>query len=335
MDDTTIVNNLTDTLSVSITKCEMALDTIAVQVANKSDAVDTFWGMPIVVAQFIVPALMSLVVALIVFGIGEYWKSRRERKRKLKKYKSTSLAIKTYVDTLDESVVSLTSRIRKFMSDSLNTKSILFDALNINKIMVDCLKHYSMEELTLIYVTNRDGDIAQESKNLYYAQSSIDYLSFVAFDILKYYEDSQKKMIDLLGRWNSYANAINSYHTQWFNQRINGDINKHFSELLKPFCKNGCLPKDWEAKDWYEKVYSPMQKWCIIDFANKHSSDLYPYEENLRNICQVFEQRNALFVGVPQKMGEYASNIEQAYSTLKKSIYALDKNEFVKLSEIE
>ena len=179
MVDTVIVNNLTDTLSVSVSKCEMALDTIAVQVTNKSDAVDTFCGMPIEVAQFIVPALISLLGALIVFGIGECWKSRREQKRKLKKYMSTSQTIRTYVEVLNVEADKLVWQIRKYMSDSIGNKSMLPNAIDFDNIAVACLKHYSVGELTLIYVTNRDGDIAQKSKYLNNVQSSIDYLSTV------------------------------------------------------------------------------------------------------------------------------------------------------------
>ena len=341
MVDTVIVNNLTDTLSVSVSKCEMALDTIAVQVTNKSDAVDTFCGMPIEVAQFIVPALISLLGALIVFGIGECWKSRREQKRKLKKYMSTSQTIRTYVEVLNVEADKLVWQIRKYMSDSIGNKSMLPNAIDFDNIAVACLKHYSVGELTLIYVTNRDGDIAQKSKYLNNVQSSIDYLSTVINEMRDFYEESYKKATYLAEQWNTYELEMRKLLLQWIKKantiggRNTGDVLQHYSDLTNPFYKDGYLPKDWDARDWYDMVYSPMLDWWVTTHTAKRDEELYSYEDNLIKICRVFKQRSALMEDISKRFGKYADHIDKANKTLKDGIDALDDNKFVKLRNIE
>lgn len=340
MDDTTIVNNLTDTLSVSITKCEMALDTIGSNVNIDScysilkeifdlqlqQNNETLIGMSLPIASIIVPAAMTL----FVFGLGLLLDKIIKQKRKKKKYKNNSKAIKAYIEAVDKPIVDLTVQIRSYMSKCSKSKSIILNNIDIDNVNIECLKHFSIEELTLIYVTNRVGDINEKSKQLHNVISSIDYLSSATKEIRKCHEENQKITYDLLYQWNSNISTMARYSNQWVNSGTNGDIVQQISYLLRNQQTNR-----WETGDWYEKVYSPMSDWCAFNLKDKQSANLYPYQEALSNICQAYTQRIAIFDGVRKKMGEYADNIDKAYATLKENIKTLDKNNFVNLKEIE
>lgn len=293
------------------------------------------------ITPIIVSAIISLAVSLIVFVFSEWWRNTKEKKRKLKKYKSTSLAIKTYVDVLNGEVDKLVWQIRRYMSDSVGNKSMLPYTIDFDNIAVECLKQYSVEELTLIYVTNRDGDISQKSRNLHNVQSSIDYLSSVINEIRDFYVESYKEATYLAEQWKSYEVVLQNYHSQWSKNvhslegRNTGDVLQHYLLLTKPLYKNGYLPKRWDARDWYDMVYSQMLDWWMNTHTAKRDAELYSYEDNLMKICLVFKQRNTLMEDITKRFGKFADNIDKANKTLKAGIDALDDNKFVKLNNIE
>lgn len=258
-----------------------------------------------------------------------------EKQKRLAYLKHTHISISVYVDALGEAVDKLVGYIEDFVNNSPSNKSFQLDRFELTLLSVESLKSFSISELSSVYITNRDGDLQKKSICVYNVQQQIDYLGSVTTLMMDYYSQNQNYGIQLLNQWNVYMKSIEDANSYWVTKGDKDPVGAQFCYYVEPFLNKGINPKKWDAGEWIDNVISPLHSWLAISSSLAHNTSYMAYENSLRSLITLNEQRVELIKGVAKMFDDYSKCIRKSYKVLRENIDELNSNDFVDINDIE
>jgi len=357
------LDKVLDSIAARIDNLDSGIDSIAIQISNNNEVLTTMldsinlslhnvsdsisssnWFLDNCLPNLI-GTIISCVFAYSIFYLGlkkefESEKNRRiyernnEKEKKLDSFKNTHAAIAVYVKTLEKAVESLNNNIDNFIDSCKTNKSFQLDRLELSILSLDCIRQISISELSLIYVTNRTGDLETKAKCLYNVQNQLDFLSSITEQMKDVYDQNQQFGIQLMNQWNVYKKNIDDISTALVTQNSNNPVSTKFRSIIEQKKKQGENPSEWQPEEWIVNVISPFFSWLTLWTSESHNTNFVPYENSLRTLIHLETQRKALIDGVVKLFDNYKNSINEAYKSLCSNIELLNKNEYVTLKDI-
>lgn len=310
------------------------LDSINLTLHNVSDSISSSsWFLDNCLPNLI-GTIISCGVAYLIFYCGLKKEFDNEKQKKLDSFKNTHAAIDVYVKTLGKAVESLNNNIDNFIDSCKTNKSFQLDRLELSILSLDCIRQTPISELSLIYVTNRTGDLETKARCLYNVQNQLDFLSSITEQMKYEYTQNQQFGIQLMNQWNVYKKNCDDISTALVTQDPNNPVSTEFRSIIGPKIKQGENPSEWQPEEWIVNVISPFFVWLTMWTSGNHNTNFVSYENSLRTLIHLETQRKALIDGVVKLFENYKNSINESYKSLCSNIELLNRNEYVKLKDI-
>jgi hypothetical protein len=317
---------ITDTISID--KCNTDLSQHVQLVDKHLSMSDYFWNIPVEIAQFLVPALISF----IIFGLGLFFDKLIKQKRKKNEIKSLKQTFDIFISESKKNVMYQIKSIRKFTYALQTSTSLDPPPLDINIIGIERLEEFNIKELVQSFVINQKCESEESKKILYTIIEKITYLSNVSEIIKENYKEYRRISIELMKDWyqekENFSQMFNSFFLNYAKKdsKLANNCNSIFNNI-----------NIYQAspRDYVEKVYKPFFN-MLDSYINKETIiEIINMKNTTYKLIETYRNKNKLFIMNKNWFNGYALDIINAYKVLRKNYKMLNDMDIVKFCRIK
>jgi len=241
---------LVDTTFIDTVKMTLNCADSNAHIINKND----FIGIPMEIAKFLVPSLLTL----FLFFIGQifsWYKSKSERKNELKSIKDS---VEIWIDMTKSTILLQIQTNRKFINLLRKTDEITAQPIGFNNILMDKLNDYKFNQYVETFVLNCSEKQDTKVKCLFNLIDGIDYFRDYEMELRNIYKIFQDNTIELA--------------KEWYNAYIKLDeLKKNYISIFKGNPTHTSV-------EFYKKYFYLFNSWVI---SNKNKKSLNEINSSL------------------------------------------------------
>lgn len=279
----------------------------------------TMWGMPLDIASFMVPAIVSIgifIIGLIIDGLCKRCKKSHEEKN----FRKT---IYCWTKLLEEPNAIQVKSLRQLADSILNTVTLQPEAYAFNRSMVNKLNDVSAEKMITLFAINRKGSDA-DYRNAYNIVGQIAFLSEIEDDIHTKYSGYHNSCEKLMESWNEKWKQLMNHKKQL----VGGGPQE--VDIYRVIC--GCfnvLRKDHVSnKELFDDFINPLYD-SLVEAKSENPSakngDLV--FDDLFELKMIGMQWDAILKGYSKMFNDIADKIETSYNALRSSCLYFENKE--------
>ncbi|MFA8299745.1 MAG: hypothetical protein ACEPOV_06265 [Hyphomicrobiales bacterium] len=275
---------------------------------------DMILGMSATTARIIIPSLITILVfffSQVVIKIS----SKTQRKKELESIKFT---IEQRLIHTEEPLQYYIDGLIQFKNALNKTQYLDPEVLRLNKVHIDKLQEFRLNELTNTLILNIKG---KREINAYYVSKlieSIGYISMSYPELRKSYEDYQTRVENYMKEWNAlYNDLFKKLNNAEFNIKRNPNNEEFITKINQITYKFAVDNKQRPVQIIFNELIDPVFV-LSIDFL-KNNNEGYVKEivftieqlELIKYQWQKYNKRQANYIGL------YTSRLEQIQEKLK------------------